>query len=113
TPGSKYCQSARSPLADDKRREWPRTEGSISSRPALHTFPPPLRLRVFAIPNPSAESEAVVRCLARDGHRVRVGFAQAAAGDAYELRLRPQLVDRGAAEVPHPRAQAADQLVDG
>src|SRR5690606_33743154 len=45
-----------------------------------------------------------------DDHVVHVALAQPLARDADELGVLPELVDGVAAGVPHPRAQAADQL---
>src|SRR5262245_45899702 len=52
----------------------------------------------------------VIRCFLRDLHVVRMALAEAGAADAHEPRLRPQLLDRGDATVPHPGPESANQL---
>src|SRR6478672_410485 len=55
-------------------------------------------------------SAAIVRCLLRDRHVVRMALAQARGGDADELGAL-HLVDRRRAAIAHRLAQPADQLV--
>src|SRR5690606_19687966 len=57
-------------------------------------------------------SGAVVRRFLGDLHVVDVALALAGAADLHELRLAAHVLDGGAADIAHGRAQAADQLVD-
>src|SRR5438876_1025078 len=55
-------------------------------------------------------SAAIVRCLLRDRHVVRVALAQTCRGDTHELRTL-HLLDRRRPAIPHRLAQPADELV--
>src|SRR5690606_20593250 len=59
-----------------------------------------------------ASTDLVVRRLLGDGHVVHVALALAGARDDHELRLAAHLLDGGAADVAHGRAQATGKLVD-
>src|SRR3546814_18162516 len=67
------------------------------------------------IPNPEsrapASAGAVVRRFLRDLHVMHVALALAGTGDLHELRPRAHVLDGGAADVAHGRAQAAGELV--
>src|SRR5688500_16574539 len=52
----------------------------------------------------------IVGSFASDGHIVRVRLPQTGGGDAHELRVGAQLVDRRAPYVAHPGPEAADHL---
>src|SRR5205085_6567114 len=53
----------------------------------------------------------IVRRFARDGDVVDVAFAQARAGDAYELRLVVELGEVSRPDITHRGAQAAGELM--
>src|SRR5438876_6904348 len=55
--------------------------------------------------------QVIVRRLAGDDDVVNVALAQAGAADADKARLLLQFGNAGAADVTHPRAQAADELL--
>src|SRR2546428_4086080 len=60
---------------------------------------------------PAGAHLAVVGCFAGHHDVVRMRLAQARTGDAHETRGRAKRLDVLRADVFHPRAQAADELV--
>src|SRR6185436_15684339 len=58
----------------------------------------------------SRKLQRVVGCLSRNSNVVGVGLAQSCAGNAYELRLRAELLDVGATDIAHSAAQTAYHL---
>src|SRR5262245_53098790 len=73
---------------------------------------PKSRMRTTSRPSPALLFDGIVGRLLGDDHVVDVALAQAGRGDAHEARLLAQLVDALAPHVAHPRAQAAEELVD-
>src|ERR1051325_8858863 len=55
--------------------------------------------------------DPIIGCFLRDLDVVRVTFAQAGAGLADETRFDRKLCDRCCAEVSHPGAQTANELI--
>ena len=53
----------------------------------------------------------IVRALARDRHIVHMAFTDAGAGDAHELGLGMEVLDRTGADITHGGTQSADELV--
>src|SRR6476620_8406017 len=58
-----------------------------------------------------ASAGAVIRRFLRDLHVVHVALSLSGAGHLHERRLLAHLLDGGAADVAHRRAQAAGELV--
>src|ERR1700682_5477593 len=60
----------------------------------------------------SARPHAIVRGVDGDLHVVRVRLPQARAADPNEAGLRAQILDARGADVLHPGAESADELVN-
>src|SRR4249919_1779736 len=69
------------------------------------------RRETWRLPSVVASPRPVIRRLLRDLHVVHVALARPCIGDAHEARLPAHLLDRGATQVTHRRAQATRQLV--